>query len=132
MAINIRNAKNRDALVALESVFPKREQFNVDGKGDPVTTQKLLKTDVDHDLPAILKKRKTLSAVGKALIKEDPEYTRRVEAYYYYTETMLKIDRPAEALPYFERLVKEFEKSEYLELSQKRVAELKGGIPAGK
>jgi hypothetical protein len=73
MGINIRNAKNRDALVALESVFPKREQFNVDGKGDPVTTQKLLKTDVDHDLPALLKKRKTLSAVGKTLIKEDPE-----------------------------------------------------------
>ncbi|HVQ55921.1 MAG TPA: hypothetical protein VMS29_04120, partial [Pyrinomonadaceae bacterium] len=73
MAINIRNAKNRDALVALESVFPKREQFNVDSKGSPVATQKLLKTDVDHDLAALLKKRKTLSAVGKALIKEDPE-----------------------------------------------------------
>jgi hypothetical protein len=73
MAINIRNSKNRDALVALESVFPKRELFNVDAKGEPVTTQKLLKTDVDHDLPSLLKKRKTLSAVGKALIKEDPE-----------------------------------------------------------
>ena len=33
--------------------------------------------------------------------------------------------RPAEALPYFERLVKEFEQSEYLERAQKRIAELK-------
>ena len=38
-----------------------------------------------------------------------PEYTRRDAAYYYLGETMLKIQRPAEALPYFERLVKEFE-----------------------
>ena len=34
-------------------------------------------------------------------------------------------DKKAEALPYYERLIKEFEKSEYLPLAQKRVAELK-------
>ena len=33
--------------------------------------------------------------------------------------------RPAEALPYFERLVKEFEQSEFLEQAQKRMTELK-------
>ena len=32
----------------------------------------------------------------------------------------------AEALPYYERLLSEFEKSEYLAAAQKRVAELKG------
>ena len=34
-------------------------------------------------------------------------------------------DKRAEALPYYERLVKEFEKSEYLAAAQKRIAELK-------
>ena len=33
--------------------------------------------------------------------------------------------KEAEALPYFEQLVKEFEKSEYLLDAQKRIAELK-------
>jgi outer membrane protein assembly factor BamD len=65
------------------------------------------------------------------LLKEDPEYTRRDEAYYYLGETMLKINQPAQALPYFERLVKEFEQSEYLERTQKRIAELKSAGPGG-
>ncbi len=73
MAINISNQKNRDAVVAFEAIIPKREVAFVDAKGKPVHTQKLLKTDIDHDLNALLKKRKTLQAIGKALVKEDPE-----------------------------------------------------------
>ena len=73
MAINISNQKNRDAVVAFEAVIPKRDVHFVYPKGNPVTTQKLLKTDINHDLPALLKKRKTLAAIGKALIKDDPE-----------------------------------------------------------
>src|SRR4030095_16100894 len=73
MPINISNPKGRDAVVAFEAVMPKRDIFFVDEKGDPVTTQKLLKTDIEHDLDALLKKRKTLEAIGKALIKDDPE-----------------------------------------------------------
>src|SRR5438105_10584097 len=73
MAINISNPKGRDATVAFEAVMPKREVFFVDAKNDPVHTQKLLKTDIEHDLDALLKKRKTLSALGKALLKDDPE-----------------------------------------------------------
>jgi len=73
MPINIRNQKNRDAVVAFEAVIPKRDISFVDEKGDPVHTQKLLKTDIEHDLDALLKKRKTLEAVGKSLVKEDPE-----------------------------------------------------------
>jgi outer membrane protein assembly factor BamD len=71
-------------------------------------------------------------AVGRLvpLLKEDPDYTRRDEAYYYLGETFLKIDRKAEALPYFERLVKEFEKSEYLEKAQRRITELKAAVAA--
>ena len=73
MAINISNTKNRDAVVAFEAVVPKRELAFVDTKGKPVRTQKLLKTDIEHDLAALLKKKKDLNAVGKALVKDDPE-----------------------------------------------------------
>lgn len=73
MAINISNQKHRDAVVAFEAVVPKREVAFVDPKGKPVHTQKLLKTDIDHDLAAIQKKKKDLNAVAKAIIKDDPE-----------------------------------------------------------
>jgi len=55
--------------------------------------------------------------------------------YYHLAESLYRTDKPetrAEALPYYERLLREFEKSDFLELAQKRVAELKGGVPAGK
>ncbi len=73
MAINISNQKNRDAVVALEGLFPRREVRYVDEKGDPVRTQKVLKSDVKHDLPELLKKRKNLEKVAKDLIAGDPE-----------------------------------------------------------
>ena len=59
------------------------------------------------------------------LLQTDPEYTRRDFAYYYLAESLLKIKRPAEALPYFERILKEFEQSEYLVKAKLRVEELK-------
>ena len=61
----------------------------------------------------------------KALLTRDPEYTNRDGAYYYLGESLIRMQRPAEALPYFERLVKEFERSEYLDDAHKRIAELK-------
>ena len=71
-------------------------------------------------------------AVGRLipLLTSDPEYTRRDGAYYYLGESLLKINRPAEALPYYERLVKEFEQSEYLTKAQQRITELKAKTPA--
>jgi hypothetical protein len=73
MPINISNAKHRDAVVALEGLAPKREIGYRDEDGNPVTTRKLLKSDVEHDLPKLLKRRKKLESIAKALIKEDPE-----------------------------------------------------------
>lgn len=74
MAINIRNPKGRDAVVAFEAVIPQRDVHFVDEKGKPVVTQKLLKTDIEHDLDALLKKKRgNLNALGKQLVKEDPE-----------------------------------------------------------
>jgi outer membrane protein assembly factor BamD len=60
----------------------------------------------------------------QSVLKDDPEYTGRDGVYFYLGEALLKVNRPAEALPYFERLVKEFEKSEYLDEAQKRIATL--------
>jgi outer membrane protein assembly factor BamD len=61
----------------------------------------------------------------KALLKSDPEYTGRDAVFYYLAEALARTKKEAEALPLFERLVEEFEQSEFLELAQKRIAELK-------
>ena len=45
--------------------------------------------------------------------------------YFHLGESLVKLQRPAEALPYFERLAEEFERSAYLEETRKRILELK-------
>jgi outer membrane protein assembly factor BamD len=70
----------------------------------------------------------------KDLLATDPTYTGRDAVYYYLAESLYlnahqekapAKEKLAEALPYYERLVKEFEKSEHLALAQKRIAELR-------
>ena len=73
MPINISNSKNRDAIVAMEGLAPRREVRYTDKKGRAVMTRRLLKTDVTHDLPELLKKKKKLEKVADALVKGDPE-----------------------------------------------------------
>ena len=69
----------------------------------------------------------------KEILKTDAEYTHRDAVYYHLGEALYRsagatdAAKKAEALPYFERLVKEFEKSDYLALAQKRISELKSG-----
>lgn len=60
-----------------------------------------------------------------ALLKNDPDYSSRDEVYFYLAEAYMKIKREAQALPYYEKLVNEFQKSEHLQDAQKRIAELK-------
>ena len=50
----------------------------------------------------------------KEVLKDDPGYPERDAVYYYLAESLLKTDKKAEALPYYDRLVKEFERSEFL------------------
>jgi outer membrane protein assembly factor BamD len=71
-------------------------------------------------------------AIGRLtpMLKEDPDYTNRDKAYFLLAESLERVKRQAEALPYYERLVKEFEQSEYLEQAKKRIAEIKGAVPA--
>jgi outer membrane protein assembly factor BamD len=66
----------------------------------------------------------------KPLLDKDPEYTNRDGVYFYLAGSYEKIKRPAEALPMYERLVKEFEQSQYLEETKKRIAEIKSATPA--
>jgi outer membrane protein assembly factor BamD len=66
------------------------------------------------------------------VLAADPAFTNRDAVYYHLAESLYRTDKKTEALPYYERLLREFEKSDYLEATQKRVAELKGGSPAGK
>lgn len=61
----------------------------------------------------------------KSLLRRDPEYTHRDAVYFYLAESLIKIQQPAEALPYFERLIAEFEQSEHLVEARKRVEGLK-------
>lgn len=67
----------------------------------------------------------------KDVLATDPGFTSRDAVYYHLAESLYRTDKKPEALPYYERLLREFDKSEFLELTQKRVAELKGGPPAG-
>jgi outer membrane protein assembly factor BamD len=62
------------------------------------------------------------------LLAADPAYTKRDAVYYHLAESLYRAgngEKRPEALAYYERLVKEFEVSEYLAAAQKRIAELK-------
>jgi outer membrane protein assembly factor BamD len=68
----------------------------------------------------------------REVLANDPMFSRRDAVYYHLAESLYRTDKKAEALPYYERLLREFEQSEYLSEAQKRVAELKGVTPAGR
>jgi outer membrane protein assembly factor BamD len=62
------------------------------------------------------------------VLKNDPEYTRRDTVYFRLAETLEKwgiAEKKQEALPYYERLVSEFEQSEHLEEAKRRIDRLK-------
>jgi outer membrane protein assembly factor BamD (BamD/ComL family) len=61
----------------------------------------------------------------KSILKEDPGYTNRDSVYFYLADALVKVRKEAEALPYLEKLVQEFEKSEHLVVAQKMITELK-------
>jgi outer membrane protein assembly factor BamD len=67
-----------------------------------------------------------------SLLKSDPEFTNRDSVYFYLAESYVKIMRPPQALPYYEKIVNEFQQSEHLQDAQKRIAELKAAQAANK
>jgi outer membrane assembly lipoprotein YfiO len=59
----------------------------------------------------------------RGLAKNDPGFTHRDAVYFYLAESLMKVRLEAEALPYYDRLVKEFETSEYLVRAKQRLEE---------
>ncbi len=64
------------------------------------------------------------------VLKNDPGYSRRDSIYYYLGESYMRTKQQARALPFYEKLVQEFQQSEYLQGAQKRIAELKAQTAA--
>lgn len=65
------------------------------------------------------------------VLQTDPEYTRKDSLYFHLAETLEKTNKKPEALPYYERLLKEYEKSEYLEEATRRVDRLRQELKLG-
>jgi outer membrane protein assembly factor BamD len=71
----------------------------------------------------------------KAILANDPDFSNRDALFFHLADSLVKIQRPAEALPFYERLIKEFETSQYLAEATKRAEALKAdaakaGAPA--
>lgn len=61
----------------------------------------------------------------REVLRDDAGYTGRDAVYFYLAESLAKTDKRAEAIPYFQRLLDEFEKSAHLEDARDRLQELK-------
>ena len=61
----------------------------------------------------------------REVLRDDPDYSGRDAVYFYLAESLARTDKKAEAIPYFERLLAEFERSEHLEDAKIRLQELK-------
>jgi outer membrane protein assembly factor BamD len=59
------------------------------------------------------------------VLKEDPAYSGRDAVYFYLAESLARSDKRAEAIPYLERLLAEFDQSEYLSDAKERLQALK-------
>ena len=59
------------------------------------------------------------------VLKNDPKFTNRDAVYFYLSEALVKMNRPAEAVPQLTKLVEEFEVSEFLDDAHKLLTEIK-------
>ena len=65
----------------------------------------------------------------RALVKADPGFTQRDAVYFYLAESLLKVKLDAEALPYYDRITKEFDSSEFMVRAKERLEEFKSVTP---
>jgi outer membrane protein assembly factor BamD len=61
----------------------------------------------------------------KGLLKNDEAYTSRDAVYYYLADSYVKVKQDAAAQPLLEKLLQEFDKSQYVPEAQKLLATLK-------
>jgi outer membrane protein assembly factor BamD len=64
------------------------------------------------------------------ILKNDPEYTRRDAVYYQMAQALVLAGQPAAAVPYLDKLVTEFESSEFLEPARTQLDALKSQMQA--
>jgi len=67
----------------------------------------------------------------RGLLIKDPAFTNRDAVYFHMAECLVKMGNVAEALPWYERILVEFEQSEYMERARRRIAEIKA-VPPGR
>lgn len=65
-----------------------------------------------------------------SILKNDPQYSRRDAVYYQMAQALVQLGQPAAAIPYLDKLIAEFEESEYLERARGQIAELKAQMDA--
>ena len=63
----------------------------------------------------------------RQILDDDPAYTRRDEVYFHLADSLARSNQIVEAMPYFARLLDEFEASEYAEQARMRIVELEAG-----
>ena len=61
----------------------------------------------------------------REVLRDDPGYTGRDAVYFYLAESLARTDKTAEAVPYFQRLLDEFELSDFREDASERLQGLK-------
>jgi outer membrane protein assembly factor BamD len=64
----------------------------------------------------------------RSVLTNDPEYASRDAVYFHLADCFVKVGNPAQALPYYDKLIAEFEKSEYLAAAQKAAAGIKAQL----
>ncbi|MBM3819547.1 MAG: outer membrane protein assembly factor BamD [Acidimicrobiia bacterium] len=61
----------------------------------------------------------------REVLRDDPGYSARDRVYFHLAEALNRSGKPAEALPYYQRLLDEFKESEFLEDATDRLQALK-------
>ena len=61
----------------------------------------------------------------REVLRDDPGYSARDAVYFYLAESLARTDKRPEAIPYLQRLLDEFDMSEYLDDTRARLEQLK-------
>lgn len=64
----------------------------------------------------------------RQILDNDPEYSKRDEVYFYLGESYAVGQAIAEAIPYFARILEEFEASEFADEARVRISELEARL----
>ena len=102
------------------------------GKVDP-PRDPIMETNATHSLDVArwyLTKRKAYEGARDRLqeiVDTYPEFSRMDEVFFLLGEASLKLNKPEKAVEYYERVVKNFEGSEFVKRARERLKEIKGG-----